>query len=78
MASALDGSLVDNLAVVCLVAMLCAGFLGALGCGGEAVTSLGVLEFVVVHHCYYLLVIYLSIYLFINECCSVVWLRLRP
>ena len=51
MATALHGGLVDNLTVVCLVAMLCAGILGALGNGGEAVASLGVLKFVVVHHC---------------------------
>ena len=55
MATALHGSLVDNLAVLSLVAMLCAGILGILSSGGEAVASLGVLEFVVVHHCCYLL-----------------------
>jgi hypothetical protein len=35
--------------------MLCAGILGILSSGGEAVASLVVLKFVVVHHCYYLL-----------------------
>jgi hypothetical protein len=61
MATASHGSLVDNLAVVCLVAMLCAGILGAFSSSGEAVASLGVLEFVVVHHFYYLLC---SLYLY--------------
>ena len=57
MASDLDGGLVDNLAVLSLVAMLCAGILGTLSGGGEAVASLGVLEFVVVHHWYIPLVL---------------------
>ena len=55
MASDLDGGLVDNLTVLSFVAMLCAGILGIVSSGGEAVASLGVLEFVVVHYCYYLL-----------------------
>jgi hypothetical protein len=55
MATALHGSLVNNLAVLSLVAVLCAGILGTFSSGSEAVASLVVLEFVVVHHCYYLL-----------------------
>ena len=55
MASDLDGGLVDNLAILSLVAILCASVFGVLSIGGEAVASLGVLEFVVVHHCYSLL-----------------------
>jgi hypothetical protein len=47
----LDGSLVDNLAVLSLVAMLCASVFGVLSISSKAVASLGVLEFVVVHHC---------------------------
>ena len=55
MATALHGSLIDNLAVLSLVAMLCASILGTLSSSSEAVASLVVLEFVVVHHYYYLL-----------------------
>ena len=46
MTTALHGGLVDDFAVMCLVAMLCAGVFGIISGGGKAVASLSVLEFV--------------------------------